>query len=71
MDILCELNVIEQVANLTRTTIVQDAWSRRQPLSVHGWIYSIRDGILRDLDVSYDAAGQLPAVYRHTPGKPV
>lgn len=64
VDILCELNVIEQVANLTHTTIVQDAWNRGQSLSVHGWIYSIRDGILRDLDVSHDAAGQLPAVYR-------
>ncbi|WP_029132306.1 carbonate dehydratase [Sedimenticola selenatireducens] len=69
IDILCELNVIQQVANLSHTTIVQDAWSRGQPLSVHGWIYSIRDGILRDLDVSYDAAGQLPAVYRHKPAK--
>lgn len=65
VDILCELNVIQQVANLSHTTIVQDAWSRGQQLAVHGWIYSIRDGILRDLDVSYDAAGQLPAVYRN------
>ena len=69
VDILCELNVIEQVANLTHTTIVQDAWSRGQPLSVHGWIYSIRDGILRDLGVSRDGAGQLPDVYRHAPSR--
>ncbi|TVO76725.1 carbonate dehydratase [Sedimenticola selenatireducens] len=67
VDILCELNVVQQVANLTHTTIVQDAWSRGQPLSVHGWIYSIRDGILRDLGVSYEAAGQVPDVYRHLP----
>jgi carbonic anhydrase len=48
-DRLCELNVIEQVANVCRTTIVRDAWSRGQPLAVHGWIYSIKDGLLRDL----------------------
>ena len=66
VDILCELNVIEQVANLTHTTIVQDAWSRGQSLSVHGWIYSIRDGILRDLGVSCDGAGQVPDVYRNS-----
>jgi carbonic anhydrase len=51
-DRLCELNVIEQVANLCLTTIVQDAWSRGQKLSVHGWIYGLRDGLLRDLKVS-------------------
>lgn len=48
LDRLCELNVIEQVANVCRTTIVQDAWDRRQPLNVHGWVYGISDGILRD-----------------------
>ena len=46
---LCELNVIEQVANVCSTTIVQDAWSRGQELTVHGWIYGLRDGLLRDL----------------------
>ncbi len=46
---LCELNVIEQVANVCSTTIVQDAWSRGQELAVHGWIYGLRDGLLRDL----------------------
>ncbi|CAG0981227.1 carbonic anhydrase [Myxococcaceae bacterium] len=50
-DMLCELNVIEQVANVAQTTIVQDAWERGQPLSVHGWIYGLEDGLLRDLDV--------------------
>jgi carbonic anhydrase len=45
---LCELNVIEQVANVCQTTVVQDAWSRSQELAVHGWIYGINDGILRD-----------------------
>lgn len=46
---LCELNVIQQVANVTYTNIVQNAWSRGQELAVHGWIYGIQDGILRDL----------------------
>jgi carbonic anhydrase len=51
-DRLCELNVIEQVVNLSRTTVVRDAWSRGQALTVHGWIYDLSDGLLRDLDVS-------------------
>jgi len=51
-DRLCELNVIEQVTNLSRTTVVRDAWSRGQTLTVHGWIYALSDGLLRDLDVS-------------------
>ncbi|HJQ10777.1 MAG TPA: carbonate dehydratase [Gemmatimonadaceae bacterium] len=49
---LCELNVIEQVINVSQTTIVRDAWARQQPLQVHGWIYDLRDGLLRDLEVS-------------------
>ena len=49
---LCELNVIEQVANVSQTTVVRDAWSRHQPLSVHGWIYRLSDGLLRDLGVT-------------------
>jgi carbonic anhydrase len=48
---LCELNVIEQVVNVTRTTVVRDAWARNQPLTVHGWVYDIGDGLLRDLDI--------------------
>ena len=55
-DALCELNVIEQVRNLCQTTSVQDAWARGQPLTVHGWIYGVRDGMLRDLDASVAAA---------------
>jgi carbonic anhydrase len=51
-DRLCELNVIEQVANVCRTTIVRDAWSRDQKLAVHGWIYGLKDGLLRDLKCS-------------------
>ena len=49
---LCELNIIEQVRNICDTTIVQDAWNRNQELFVHGWVYSLTDGILNDLDVS-------------------
>jgi carbonic anhydrase len=50
VDRLCELNVIEQARDVCQTTVVQDAWRRGQPLSVHGWIYELRDGLLRDLD---------------------
>ncbi|ACB75856.1 carbonate dehydratase [Opitutus terrae] len=49
---LCELNVIEQFANVCETSIVRDAWKRGQPLAVHGWIYGLRDGLLRDLGCS-------------------
>jgi len=52
LDRLCELNVVEQVANVCRTTIVEDAWSRNQELEVHGLVYGLRDGLLRDLGVS-------------------
>src|SRR5262252_7940611 len=52
---LCELNVVEQVANVSQTTIVRDALLRGQSLMVHGWIYDIRDGLLRDLGVSRQA----------------
>ena len=51
---LCELNVIEQVTNVSRTTIVQNAWQRGQELVIHGWIYGLEDGLLRDLEVSID-----------------
>lgn len=50
MDLLCELNVKEQVTNVSNTTIVQNAWKQGNELSVHGWIYSIKNGILKDLD---------------------
>ena len=49
---LCELNVIEQVINVSQTTIVRDAWARGQPLEVHGWIYGLRDGLLRNLETT-------------------
>ena len=58
-DRLCELNVTEQVVNVCQTTIVQDAWDRGQPLSVHGWVYGLKDGLLRDLGMSVSGAGEL------------
>ncbi len=64
VDVLCEINVVEQVLNLCRTTMVQDAWKRGQELSLHGLIYSIRDGILRDLQVTYDSAEDVPVPMR-------
>ena len=63
-DRLCELNVEAQVANVCHTTIVQDAWRRAQPLTVHGWIYSLADGLLRDLGLTVERAEQSPAAYR-------
>jgi carbonic anhydrase len=49
LDALCELNVIEQVMNVAQTTVVQDAWSRGQALTLHGWVYGLSDGLLQDL----------------------
>jgi carbonic anhydrase len=54
IDRLCEMNVIAQVSHVTETTIVQDAWRHGQPVSVHGWIYDIGDGLLRDLECSVE-----------------
>ena len=56
---LCELNVIEQVANVGNTTVVQEAWQRGQMVSVHGWIYAISDGLLKDMDVCVSSAADL------------
>ena len=52
---LCELNIIEQVANATKTTIVQDAWKHGKPFAIHGWIYDLRDGLLCDLAITIAA----------------
>jgi len=65
-DRLCELNVAAQVANVCRTTIVQDAWRQGRPLAVHGWIYSLDDGLLRDLDIKVEREAQIPDEYRVT-----
>ncbi|WP_242343011.1 carbonate dehydratase [Anaeromyxobacter terrae] len=63
-DRLCELNVAAQVANVCHTTIVQGAWARGQPLTVHGWVYDLSDGLLRDLDLAVDRADQIPPMFR-------
>jgi carbonic anhydrase len=62
-DLLCELNVIEQVENVCQTTVVRDAWDRAQALSVHGWVYGLRDGRLRDLGVRIGAGDDVRARY--------
>ena len=59
---LCELNVIEQVVNVSRTTIVRDAWARGQSLAIHGWVYDLRDGLLRDFGVCVTSESELPQV---------
>jgi len=61
---LCELNVIEQLVNVTETSIVRDAWGRRQALSVHGWIYGVHDGLLQDLELTSDGPGQAAVAAR-------
>ena len=60
---LCELNVIEQVTHVCRTTIVRDAWLRGQKLAVHGWIYGVGDGLLRDLSMCVTAEAELLDCY--------
>ncbi len=57
-DRLCELNVREQVKNVSNTTIVQNAWRNKQELSIHGWIYNIKDGILNDLNIGMTGSEQ-------------
>jgi carbonic anhydrase len=73
---LAELNVLSQVANVCRTTIVIDAWRRGQPISVHGWIYGLKDGLLRDLGLTVSRDGVLASEFPravaglgHTHGK--
>jgi carbonic anhydrase len=61
-DRLCELNVVAQVANVCRTSIVQKAWWRGQPLAVHGWIYSLANGLLHDLGVTVENPAELAGV---------
>jgi carbonic anhydrase len=63
VDRLCELNVLAQTVNVCETTIVQDAWERAQPLTVHAWIYGLRDGRVRDLGFTVDAAAEMDGHY--------
>ena len=64
LNTLCELNVIEQARNVCHSTVVQDAWDRGKPLEVHGWIYSINDGLLKDLNVSIAKSDEIAEAYR-------
>lgn len=63
-DRLCELKVVEQVANVCAATSVQNAWARGQPLAVHGWIYAVNDGLLRDLSLCVTGWQELESAYR-------
>jgi carbonic anhydrase len=71
VDRLCELNVIEQARHVCETTIVQDAWAREQPLSVHGLIYGLQDGRLRDMGFAAARHGDVAAAYQRAIGVPV
>ncbi|MFM7846956.1 MAG: carbonate dehydratase [Rubrivivax sp.] len=62
-NILCEMNVIEQVGNVALSTVVQDAWARGQTLSVHGWVYGLRDGLLKDLEVTMERSDRVVQVF--------
>ncbi|WP_337840339.1 carbonate dehydratase [Rheinheimera sp.] len=64
---LCELNVVEQARNVCHTSFVQDAWERGQELTVHGWVYSLRNGRVKDLKVSYSAPSQIDNIYQLEP----
>ena len=61
---MCEINVEAQVANVCYTTIVQDAWARGQQLSIHGWVYALQDGLIREVDTAIDSLDDLPEAYR-------
>jgi carbonic anhydrase len=64
IDKLCELNVLQQASNVCKTQIIQDAWRRQQPVSVHGWIYGLQDGLIRDLECSASGADEVAQVHR-------
>lgn len=61
---LVELNVVEQVFDLTKTSIIQNAWRNRNSPVVHGWVYSLKTGIIKDLKVSFDSSSTLPSIYQ-------
>lgn len=61
---LVELCVMEQVLNLTKTSIIQNAWQQRSEPKIHGWVYALETGYIRDLGVSYDGFGKMPPIYR-------
>jgi len=63
-DVMCELNVIEQVVNVAHTTVVRDAWDRGQKLALHGWVYGLKDGLLKDLKMTVPGVDWLDGLYR-------
>ena len=63
-DVLCEMNVIEQVGNVALTNVIQDAWRRGQPITIHGWCYGLKDGLVKDLGVSMSQADEVMSVFR-------
>lgn len=63
-NLLCELNIIEQVQNVCQTTIVQEAWRKGHKLSVHGWVYGLSNGLLKDLQISVNSQDEIDPVYR-------
>ena len=64
-DVLCEMNVIEQVGNVALSTVIQDAWARGQPVAVHGWVYGLKDGLLKDLECTMDRPETVVQVFGH------
>ena len=62
-NILCEMNVIEQVGNVALSTVLQDAWARGQKVAVHGWVYAVSDGLLKNLEVTMDAPEKVVSVF--------
>ncbi len=66
---LCELNVIEQAVNVCHTTVVREAWERGQELTVHGWIYSLQDGLVKDLKMTIAQPGEVPKVLQNALGR--
>ena len=64
LDILCELNVIEQVMNVAHTTVMQDAWARGQRVALHGWVYGLKDGLLQNLHITVDSLEGMESLYR-------
>jgi carbonic anhydrase len=62
-DILCEMNVIEQVGNVALSTVMQDAWARGQPVAVHGWVYGLKDGLLKNLNVTMTRPEEVVTVF--------
>jgi carbonic anhydrase len=63
-DALCELNVIEQVVNIAHTTVVQDAWARGQQVTLHGWCYGLKDGLINNLHMTVPGADGLDSLYQ-------